>query len=453
MECLGIKDWDCGHTPGWEGEYCNAYYNCAADLVCNKGKCKDYRDMLIKRTKGTCRPGNPTDKIKIMTYNVFLLYCPLGTIGAMKCQSDSERLKRISKFTTYFQDRDEDVVVMQEVFTHEEKVIEAMAAAGYCHYVMNFQGEIGSGLAIFSKFVIEQGDFIDWADGIDLTNPERFSDKGVMYARINKDGKKYHVFNSHTQSNSAGDGHPIREKQFLKIRQFVTSFNIAEDELIMLGGDFNEDYFHDYDKRENGVEHNNNHDYEDMVSLLDADIDPKKLPVMAEGLKYSQDTEKNKMLKAMWLGDKKYGTSQELLDYVFISKNLKFGDQLKADKTSFCEILIPQVPKGCNEADCMLSDHFPNTCTFYTNNFSEEQDTSFLSTSAGSDKSTSAGSDKKSNGEKCRNHSDCQSKRCTHEKVCAAKLAKGVNCGNMSLSNSDCASGECSLGWSGWYCE
>lgn len=432
MECLGIKDWDCGHTPGWEGEYCNAYYHCAADLLCHQGKCEDYRNLLNRGTKGTCRSGHSDGKFGIMTYNVFLLDCPIGAVGPMKCQSDSERIARIAKFATWFQDRDEDVVVMQEMFTHEEKVIEAMAAAGYCHYVTSFQGSLGAGLATFSKWPIEDVDFIDWADGIS-SNIEAIADKGVMYAKINKGGKKHHVFNTHTQSNSQDwlDGHGMRMEQCLKINEFVASFNIPEDELIMMGGDFNEDFWH------NRVESDphSNKDYHAMIQRLDADIDPTVVPVDGS-IQNTQDTELNPMLKDMWEGDATYGTFSELLDYVFISKNGKFGDQISVESSSFCEVIIPRVPQGCNDAGCMLSDHFPNTCTFFTD--------------IGSDAPSTEGN---AIGELCVHSSECESDRCALNKTCAAKLASGVACGSMGLSNNDCASGECSLGWSGWFCE
>ena len=161
-----------------------------------------------------------------------------------------------------------------------------------------------------------------------------------------------------------------------------------------------------------------------MIQELDADIDPNVLPVEDNGTKTTQNTEKNKLLKNLWKGDKEWETYSQLLDYIFISKNSKNGKQISVDATSFCEILIPQVPKGCNNAECMVSDHFPNTCNFYTNGAGDNID---LPTNPPT-------SFPQQNG-----------------------LPSGAPCGESHHSDSSCASGECSyyFNWSkqGWYCE
>lgn len=147
----------------------------------------------------------------------------------------------------WMKERDEDVVVVQELFNLRDKVIDGMAAAGFCHYVSTpFDGD-GSGLAIFSKHRINAFDFIDWFDwtgtgSTTLPDFEALADKGVMYARIKKDGQNYHIFNTHTQSSSWLDYHYVRKLQYEKIREFakrVTGF--APGELILYAGDFNED--------------------------------------------------------------------------------------------------------------------------------------------------------------------------------------------------------------------
>lgn len=257
----------------------------------------------------------------------------------------------------WMEQRDEDVVVVQELFNLREEIINGMAAAGFCNYVIApfAHGHLprlpndGPGLAIFSKYPIQTYDFIDWFDWFGekenrLLDPEAIADKGVMYAKILKDGENYSIMNTHTQSNSLREHHDTRIKQFVKIREFAEEVaGITTSELILFGGDFNEDkYLHG----------NNQKFYKEMMEELHA-VEPE----VTGDLQYSLDTQQNPMLANLWAGTST-ATFRELLDFVFVSTRGK--QPIK----SHCEILKPQWPLECDTPECMLSDHFPNTCTF-----------------------------------------------------------------------------------------
>merc|ERR1740121_1233596 len=268
-------------------------------------------------------------------------------------------------------EREEDVVVVQELFNFRHEVIDGMAEAGFCHYVATPFGVHGSGLAIFSKHSIDMIDFIDWFDKTGPNSeapvdPESlWADKGVMYARIKKDDENYHVFNTHTQSDSLRswglDTHRVRLGQFSKMRTFVEKkVGWASIELVLLSGDFNEDK-------------KNTQFYEDMMGILYAGE-----PVVKGKYRYTYDTSKNPFLnnvrvalfKRAWRWIKQFfwpasktDKVQEFLDYVLVSR------RGKQPRKAHCEILKPQWPKDCGEENCMVSDHFPNTCTFETHHF------------------------------------------------------------------------------------
>lgn len=359
LQCLGVVNWECGNSPGLDGEYCNIAYPCDRDLLCHEGVCKDYADLLKSGTRGTCRMDGDTNMnaLKMMTYNVFLIDC----VGSLyTCDSEENRAIRVPKLIEWFKDRDEDVVVMQEVFTFKDEIIKGMTDAGFCHYVMNFQGLGGSGLAIFSKWPIESFDFVDFfdlTDGHALSNLETIIDKGVMHAKVNKGGKIYHAFNTHTLSDTSGDAHEIRMLQYLRIREFVESLNIPVEEIALIGGDFNEDQWHHGGKY-----------YRTMLEEIRASEVQMRGPII-----YTQNTEKNKLLKQLHEGSEEWATYNETLDFIFPYHNGEEGvDHKTPDDTSVCEILIPQWPAGCNDAECMLSDHFPMTCNFYTDGNSDK---------------------------------------------------------------------------------
>lgn len=74
---------------------------------------------------------------------------------------------------------------------------------------------------------------------------DSMADKGVLYACIDKRGRKYHLFGSHTQSTRGASDWPVdsgvRTKQFGIVRQFIDSKNIPENEPVIIGGDLNVD--------------------------------------------------------------------------------------------------------------------------------------------------------------------------------------------------------------------
>jgi hypothetical protein len=250
FSCSGYVSGNCFHEPRLEGEPCGFLYEgCDFDLMCHEGECVGLEQFFDHGTLGTCREGHPEGTVKVMTYNIFLINCILGGY-VLACENDVPKAARVNKITDWFANRDEDVVVFQEVFSYDQEIKRGMAGAGYCHHVTTNKGQSGSGLAIYSKFPIVYTDFVDWFDVFGVgestyaTNAEAYADKGVLYVQILKQDRLIHVFDTHTQSNSRGDEHNVRMSQFEMFRNFIVKQNIPEDQLILLGGDFNEDKYY-----------------------------------------------------------------------------------------------------------------------------------------------------------------------------------------------------------------
>ncbi len=232
--------------------------------------------------------------------------------------------------------------MFQEVFTHQEEIITAMTNAGFCYYVSNIYEFTGSGKQIFSKYPLENADFIDFYDESD--DPELIgSDRGVMYAKVIKDGMAYHVGNTHTSSNSLGEKETVRRGEYKMMKSFVTGKKPKSDEMVFYGGDMNEDkYNHDVGDKY----------YKNMLAELDA-FEPH---IPEGGQQFTYDTYENPIPRSFQ--EKNY---QELLDFVLVS------NEYAQPKDASCEILIPKWPLECGgEKKCMISDHFPNVCTFST---------------------------------------------------------------------------------------
>jgi len=333
------------------GESCNDNGQCETYYCTGTwhiwGTCAyDSEDFDIGTT-GSCSTGSPSGQIKVMTYNVFAINC-IANEWILTCQKHGEdKTKRLQAIPKYFENLSDtsspDVIIMQELFDRWEDIRDGMTQAGYCHYVTTTKGNTGSGMAVYSKYEITKHDFQDWFDsnqkGRKSSELEAVADKGVMYTRVNKDGTNYNIFNTHTQSNSVGDGHNTRMYQFEEINKLVEKQNIPSNEIVLIGGDLNEDKFSE--------EHPTY--FDEMLDEMNA-VQPEQV-VNNENEKYSYNTEDNAFLNKYW-----DDTYKEFLDVVLYKK-----DYLQPAGAS-CKIMKPKHEDGSEGNN--LSDHYGNLCTF-----------------------------------------------------------------------------------------
>ena len=146
------------------------------------------------------------------------------------------------------------------------------------------------GVIIVSKWPIEAEDQRTFGD--DCSGDDCLSDKGVGYARINKQGKIFHLFGTHTQAWPTAAGQATRKIQFQIIKNFINSKNISETEPVLIAGDLNVDKV------------NYPAEYQQMLSILQA-THPTQT-----GYAYSFDSDTNRLASD---GPKEY------LDYVLYS--------------------------------------------------------------------------------------------------------------------------------------
>jgi endonuclease/exonuclease/phosphatase family metal-dependent hydrolase len=71
------------------------------------------------------------------------------------------------------------------------------------------------------------------------TDLDCLAKKGVLYARINKQGRPYHVFGTHLDSGSEMQDVRARKKQLAIIDRFIRALDIPADEPVIIAGDFN----------------------------------------------------------------------------------------------------------------------------------------------------------------------------------------------------------------------
>lgn len=193
------------------------------------------QDNRPKYTIDSADFSNP-NVINVLSYNIKFLPPPIGTFDA------AERADVIPRYISPYQ----DVVIFQEAFedaARNNNLVPAMQAAGFSYQtdILN-DGQIieNGGVIIFSRWPIELEDEYDYRS-CDNNSGDCFAAKGILYAKINKLGKKYHVFGTHMEAGGNPNDIAIKKEQFGEQRDFIAAQNIPVDEAVILGGDMNTD--------------------------------------------------------------------------------------------------------------------------------------------------------------------------------------------------------------------
>ncbi len=141
--------------------------------------------------------------------------------------------------------RNYDAIIFSEAFdnTARADLISNMKKVGYKYATpvvgKNRKNLTNGGVMIMSRYPIEKFKkkrFESVCVGSDCQ-----IDKGWVYARIDKNGRKYHVIGTHTQVSPEVQNAKVRNKQFDLIVQFIKDRNIPKSEAVIIGGDLNVD--------------------------------------------------------------------------------------------------------------------------------------------------------------------------------------------------------------------
>ncbi|MGQ0836375.1 MAG: tachylectin-related carbohydrate-binding protein [Gammaproteobacteria bacterium] len=158
------------------------------------------------------------------------------------------------------------------------------------------------------------------------------SAKGVLYAKIERNGRPLHIFGSHTQAWPNDEGRTVRARQFQYIKGFIDSKAIPAEEPVLIAGDLNVD------------KHRFPDEFRDMLRFLNAQHPH------AIGPGFSFDPASNKLASQ--------GEPSEYLDYVLWSgAHMRPLDAINEVRIlrSFTEWKELPHEKGLWD----LSDHYP----------------------------------------------------------------------------------------------
>lgn len=301
---------------GWDINRFNTHYDGRSSEVGVKPHATDgyanFRYTIHNKTQPEQVSGD--DELKVATHNIQALPLYADKINA--------RLNEIPDNMQGY-----DVIMFQEAFDSKRDDMLLELADEYPYQTHIPSGDdwnvFDSGTVIVSRYpIVNVDDFIY----PDCTGTDCGGDKGVIYAEIIKDGKAYHVTNTHAASFDTDEARALRQVQFQQIRDFVDSKNIPSWEPVMMGGDLNVNKF------------SHPGDHADMLSNLDA-FEPQNT-----GYEATYDARVNKYIDS---------NKTAHLDYVLVSNTHKAPVESRND------IRVPRstVDSLWNHWD--LSDHFP----------------------------------------------------------------------------------------------
>lgn len=268
------------------------------------------------------------NSLHLVTYNTYMRPTSLFING---------QNVRTPYLTEWLRGKNYDVILFNEMFDDDIRIKAINQLKGeFPHYTRIVGTDRGieqdGGVFFMSRWPIVTQDQRTY--GRVSGGSDSMADKGVGYVCIDKQGKKYHIFGSHTQSTRSKGDYPAdanwRRQQFGIIRQFVDSKNIPATEPVIIGGDLN-------------VDRNNGGEYASMVSLLDV------IAPMYNGHGATWDPSINLCADA--------GTP-EYLDYLFADKrHLKPIESFNEARIARSSEEWKSLPT--DKARWDLSDHFP----------------------------------------------------------------------------------------------
>jgi endonuclease/exonuclease/phosphatase (EEP) superfamily protein YafD len=168
----------------------------------------------------------------VLAYNIYMLTPPIAYTD------QNERAAEIYKHIHGY-----DAIIFSEAFYNDARdndlIPSIMAEYPYRTAVVD-QGTFNDdgGVFIASRWPIDTSAQIVFAD---CNGTDCLAAKGVMYAKIRKHGRAFHLFGSHTQAWNDPQNVATRILQFLQMNDFISSLNIPDTEPVIIGGDLNVD--------------------------------------------------------------------------------------------------------------------------------------------------------------------------------------------------------------------
>ena len=262
--------------------------------------------------------------LRVLSWNIYML--PMLV-------SDTHQMARANLIPEHV--KGFDVLMFNEAFDDDARqVVRKGISFEYPHQTAILGSDSGlcqdGGAFIASRypFAFPPREYV-YENSVSFTSDD-FADKGVVYACIKKEGKRYHLFATHLQAGSGKRAVLCRRRQLFELKLFINAQRIPGHEPVIIGGDMNVDAF-----ATPGEEAR-------MHSLLDA------TPPKWSGSRATFDPANNKLAE---------GKVSECLDYVLYGKKNLQPTQAE------CRLYAPRAKLPVFGMNVAMSDHEGVECT------------------------------------------------------------------------------------------
>lgn len=177
---------------------------------------------------------------RLLTYNMFTpVPAPLRVYG------QNDRAERVQEILAHFEDV--DVVVLNEAIAPQAhaNVAQNLRKAGFTYHTQQMQDlfSVPGGVLVYSRHPITQEQHTTFGDhcvGLDC-----LASKGVVFARVLKEGFYYNVLATHMQAWFTPQAQQARDAQVAQTKHFIDALGIPTHEPVYLVGDLNIDLYAD----------------------------------------------------------------------------------------------------------------------------------------------------------------------------------------------------------------
>lgn len=169
---------------------------------------------------------------KVLTYNSWAL------LPGIESKNTHARLDTIAEEVV----QGYDAVVFQELFDPALTAHFRSKISAEYPYLTNIPFKVGKVMS-GGSFIASRHPIIEHDDAVyNACRTEGcLAAKGMNYAKIDKGGKVYNLFGTHTHAYATADDIAVRFAQLAELKAFIDSKNIPANEPVLMGGDFNVD--------------------------------------------------------------------------------------------------------------------------------------------------------------------------------------------------------------------
>lgn len=210
--------------------------------------------------------------LRILNYNIFIRPTGIATYFRFNGDAKDERLYKIGALLKKY-----DIAMFQELFNFnlnfgiaKNRTVEMIKIAKenglkyYAYYKPTTFSLVDSGLLIVSRYPIVKSQLFPYDSGAGF---DKFSEKGVLYAKIKINDHFINVFNTHTQAGNSLEETTIRWKQIRTLIKIINK-TVTNNETIIFGGDFNIDAINNISYENNQINISNTYESQNYLKLI-----------------------------------------------------------------------------------------------------------------------------------------------------------------------------------------